>query len=56
MQVFLVLVFVVAVAFGAYFFNHGLSMLRADLEPRVPDAPDEVPKKDDREAKATVQV
>ncbi len=55
MQVLLVSVFVVAVVFGAWFFGYGLSLLRADLEPQVPDAPGEVPKKDDQEAKAAVQ-
>jgi hypothetical protein len=39
MQALLVSVFVVAVAFGAWFFGYGLSLLRADLEPQVPDAP-----------------
>lgn len=41
MQVLLVSVFVVAVAFGAWFFGYGLSLLRGDLEPQVPDAPQE---------------
>ena len=44
MQIVLVFVFVVAVAFGAWFFNYGLSIVRdqsseTDLEPQVPDAP-----------------
>jgi len=44
MQVLLVFVFVVAVAFGAWFFGYGLSLIRdqssdTDLEPQVPDAP-----------------
>ncbi len=43
LQIVLVFVFVVAVAFGAWFFNYGLSLLRdqsseTDLEPQVPDA------------------
>ena len=43
MQIVLVFVFVVAVAFGAWFFGYGLSLIRdqssdTDLEPRVPDA------------------
>ena len=38
LQVLLVLVFVVAVAFGAWFFRYGLSLLGVDLEPQVPDA------------------
>jgi hypothetical protein len=42
-QIVLVFVFVVAVTFGAWFFNYGLSLLRdqssdTDLEPQVPDA------------------
>ena len=44
MQIVLIFVFVVAVAFGAWFFNYGLSIVRdqsseTDLEPQVPDAP-----------------
>jgi len=44
LQIVLVFVFVVAVAFGAWFFNYGLSIVRdqsseTDLEPQVPDAP-----------------
>ena len=43
LQVLLFFVFVVAVAFGAWFFNYGLSIVRdqsseTDLEPQVPDA------------------
>ena len=43
MQIVLSFVFVVAVAFGAWFFVYGLSLLRdqssdTDLEPKVPDA------------------
>ena len=43
LQIVLVFVFVVAVAFGAWFFGYGLSLIRdqssdTDLEPRVPDA------------------
>ncbi len=43
MQVLLFFVFIVTVAFGAWFFNYGLSLLRdqssdTDLEPQVPDA------------------
>ena len=60
MQILLFLVFVVAVAFGAWFFDYGLSLIRdqssdTDLEPQVPEAPGEVPKKDEQEAKAAVQ-
>ena len=39
MQIVLVFVFVVAVAFGAWFFNYGLSLLRADIVTQVPGAP-----------------
>jgi hypothetical protein len=43
LQIVLFFVFVVAVAFGAWFFGYGLSLLRdqssdTDLEPKVPDA------------------
>jgi hypothetical protein len=43
LQIVLVFVFVVAVAFGAWFFGYGLSIVRdqsseTDLEPQVPDA------------------
>ena len=43
LQVLLLLVFIVAVAFGAWFFSYGLSIVRdqsseTDLEPQVPDA------------------
>ena len=55
MGVLLFFVFAVAVALGVRLFGHGLSLLRADLEPQVPDVPDEVPKKDDQEAKTAVQ-
>ena len=41
MQIVLVFVFVVAVAFGARFFNYGLSLLEANVETQVPDAPRE---------------
>ena len=34
-------VFVVAVAFGTWFFNYGLSLLRANVATQVPDAPQE---------------
>ena len=44
LQIVLLFVFVVAVAFGAWFFAYGLSIVRdqssdTDLEPQVPDAP-----------------
>ena len=42
MQALLFFVFVVAVAFGAWFFGYGLSLLRGDLEPQVPVAPRDV--------------
>jgi hypothetical protein len=42
MQVLLLLVFVVAVAFGAWLFGHGLSLLRTNLEPQMSDAPQDV--------------
>ena len=56
MQVLLLFVFVVAVAFGAWFFGYGLSLLRADLEPLMPDAPRDTPQKDEQKAKGAVQV
>ena len=56
MQVLLVLVFVVAVAFGAWFFRYGLSLLGGDLEPQVPDAPREVPQEKGPQAAGAVRV
>ena len=56
MQVLLVLVFVVAVAFGAWFFRYGLSLLGNDLEPQVPDAPREVPQEKGPQAAGAVRV
>lgn len=56
MQVLLVLVFVVAVAFGAWFFRYGLSLLGDDLEPQVPDAPGEVPQEKGPQAADAVKV
>ena len=56
MQVLLVLVFVVAVAFGAWFFRYGLSLLGDDLEPQVPDAPREVPQEKGPQAAGAVRV
>jgi hypothetical protein len=46
LQIVLVFVFVIAVAFGAWFFVYGLSIVRDQssdiaLEPQVPDAPRE---------------
>jgi len=56
LQVLLVLVFVVAVAFGAWFFRYGLSLLGGDLEPQVPDAPREVPQEKGPQAAGAVRV
>ena len=56
MQVLLVLVFVVAVAFGAWFFRYGLSLLGDDLEPQVPEAPREVPQEKGPQAAGAVRV
>jgi hypothetical protein len=56
MQVLLFLVFVVAVTFGTWFFGYGLSLLRGDLEPQVPDALRDAPQKDDQTAKGAMQV
>ena len=56
MQVLLILVFVVAVAFGAWFFRYGLSLLGGDLELQVPDAPREVPQEKGPQAAGAVRV
>ena len=56
MQVLLFSVFVVAVAFGAWFFRYGLSLLGDDLEPQVPDAPREVPQEKGPQAAGAVRV
>ena len=61
MQVLLSLVFVVAVTFGAWFFGHGLSLLRdqssdTDLEPRVPDALRDATQEKRPQAAGAVQV
>ena len=56
MQVLLVSVFVVAVAFGAWLFGYGLSLLRANLEPQVPDAPRDAPQEKRPRAAGEVQV
>ncbi len=55
MEVLLFFVFVIWIAFGAWFFGYGLSLLRADTEPQVPDTPNEVLEKDDQETKAAAQ-
>jgi hypothetical protein len=56
MQVLLISVFVVAVAFGAWFFRYGLSLLGGDLEPQVPDATRDVPQEKGPQAAGAVQV
>jgi hypothetical protein len=61
LQVLLVLVFVVAVAFGAWFFGYGLSLIRdqssdTDLEPQVPDAPRDATQEKRPQAAGEVQV
>jgi hypothetical protein len=56
LQVLLVLVFVVAVAFGAWFFRYGLSLLGDDLEPQVPDAPREVSQEKGPQAAGAVKI
>jgi hypothetical protein len=61
MQIVLVFVFVVAVAFGAWFFNYGLSLVRdqssdIDLEPQLPDAPREVPQEKGPQAAGAVKI
>jgi hypothetical protein len=56
MQILLFFVFVVAVAFGAWFFRYGLSLLGGDLEPQVPDAPREVPQEKGPQAAGAVRV
>ena len=56
MQIVLVFVFVVAVAFGAWFFRYGLSLLGGDLEPQVPDAPRDAPQEKRQWAASAMQV
>ena len=56
MQTVLVSVFVVAVAFGAWFFNYGLSLLKANDETRVPDAPRDAPQEKRPRAAGAAQV
>ncbi len=56
MQVLLFFVFVVAVAFGAWFFRYGLSLLGGDLETQVPDAPREAPQGKRPQAADTARV
>ena len=56
MEVLLFSVFVVAVAFGAWFFRYGLSLLGGNLEPPVPVAPRDVPQEKGLQATGTVQV
>jgi hypothetical protein len=48
-------VFVVAVAFGAWFFRYGLSLLGGDLEPQVPVAPRDAPQEKSLLAAGAVQ-
>lgn len=61
MQILLFFVFVVAVAFGAWFFRYGFSLVRdqssdTDLEPQVPDAPRDVPQEKGPQAAGAVKV
>jgi hypothetical protein len=49
-------VFVVAVAFGTWFFGYGLSLLRANLETQVPDAPRDDPQQKRPRAAGAMQV
>ncbi len=49
-------VFVVAVAFGAWFFRYGLSLLGGDLETQVPDAPRDAPQEKRQWAPVAMQV
>ena len=56
MQALLFLVFVVAIAFGAWFFRYGLSLLGGDLEPQVLVAPRDVPQEKGAQAAGAVQM
>jgi hypothetical protein len=56
LEAVLFFVFVVAVAFGAWFFRYGLSLLGGNLEPQVPDAPREVPQEKGPQAAGAVRV
>ena len=56
MQILLFLVFVVAVAFGAWFFRYGFSLLGGDFEPQASDAPRDVPQEKGPRAAGAVKV
>lgn len=56
MEALLFFVFVVAVAFGAWFFRYGLSLLEGTLEPQVPVAPRDVPREKGPQAAGAVQM
>jgi hypothetical protein len=57
LQVLLLFVFVVAVAFGAWFFRYGLSLLGGNLEPQVPGvAPRDVPQEKGSQAARAEQI
>ncbi len=56
MQVLLVFVFVVAVAFGTWFFGYGLSLLGGDVGTQVPDAPRDAPQEKRPRAAGAAQV
>ena len=56
LQVLLFFVFVVAVASGAWFFNYGLSLLRADIVTQVPGAPRDAPQEKRPRAAGAAQV
>jgi hypothetical protein len=56
LQVLLLFVFVVAVAFGAWFFRYGLSLLGGNLEPQVPVAPRDGPQEKGPQAARAEQI
>ena len=56
MEALSLFVFVVAVAFGAWFFRYGLSLLGGDLEPQVPVAPRDVPQEESPQPAGAVQI
>jgi hypothetical protein len=56
LDVLLFFVFVVALAFGAWFFGYGLSLLGGDLEPQVAIVPRDVPQEKSPQAAGAVRM
>jgi hypothetical protein len=56
LDVLLFFVFVVALAFGAWFFGYGLSLLGGDLEPQVAIVPRDGPQEKSSQAAGAVRM